>query len=62
MLSDKRAKRRTRAALLTLAGLKAWIRFVNHVETAFTAHDLAVAVTVLERFQRAADFHRIISD
>jgi hypothetical protein len=35
--------------LSTLAGLEAFLRLVDHIDAAFAAHDLAIAVTRLER-------------
>ena len=46
---------------LTLARLKAGIRLVDNVKTALATHDLAVAMTVFQRFKRAADFHDLRS-
>ena len=43
--------------VLPLTRLKTWIRLVDDVKTAFTANNLAIAVTVLQRFQRATNFH-----
>ena len=43
---------------LALAGLEALLRLVDHVDAAFTAHDLAIAVTLLERAERVTDLHR----
>ena len=42
---------------LALTGLEARVGLVDHVEAALAAHDLAIAVTVLERPERAANFH-----
>jgi hypothetical protein len=45
--------------VLTLARFKTRVSFINHVKTTLTTHNLAIAVTVLQRFQRAANFHRL---
>jgi hypothetical protein len=36
---------------------EAWVGLVDDVNAALTAHDLAVTVARLERFERRADFH-----
>ena len=45
----------------TLTGLVALLRLVDHIDAAFTAHDLAIAMTVLQRAERVCNFHRSIS-
>ena len=42
----------------TLTGLIALLRLVDHIDAAFTAHDLAIAVTRLERAERIRNLHR----
>jgi hypothetical protein len=42
----------------TLTGLKALLRLVDHIDAAFTAHDLAIAMTRLQRAERIRNFHR----
>ena len=37
--------------------LEARIGLVDDIDDALAAHDLAIAVTTLERLERAADFH-----
>jgi hypothetical protein len=44
-----------RSALL---GLEARVGLVDHIDPALAAHDFAVAMAALQRFQRGADFHR----
>lgn len=44
-------------AILALAGFKTWVCLIDYVKTAFATDNLAVAVTVLQRFQRATNFH-----
>lgn len=41
-----------------LAGLVFLLRLVDHVDPALAAHDLAIAVALLERAQRISDLHR----
>ena len=45
--------------LLALTGFEAALRLVDDVDAALTAHDTAIAVTLLERAERVLDFHRI---
>ena len=40
-----------------LTGFETTLRFVDHVNAAFAAHDTAIAVAVLERTQRVFDLH-----
>ena len=40
-----------------LAGFEPTLRFVDHVNAAFSAHNTAVAVPVLERAERIANLH-----
>jgi hypothetical protein len=47
---------RTQASL-ALAGFETRVGLVNDVDAAFAAHNLAVGVTVLERFDGGGDFH-----
>jgi hypothetical protein len=42
---------------LALAGFEARVRLVNDVDAALAAHNLAVGVTILERFDGRGDFH-----
>ena len=42
---------------LALTSFKALLRLVDHVDAAFTANDLAIAVTRLQRAERVCDFH-----
>ena len=44
-------------ARLALTGFVTALRLVNDVYAAFTAHDTAVAVTLLERAERVFDLH-----
>ena len=46
---------------LALTGFKAALRLVDDVDAALTAHDTAIAVTLLERAERVLDFHRDLS-
>ena len=41
-----------------LTGLVALLRLVDHIDAAFTAHDLAIAMTLLERAERVCNLHR----
>src|SRR3954468_9555986 len=45
-----------------LLGFEARVRLVDDVDHALAAHELAVAVTRLERLERASDLHDLISD
>ena len=45
----------------TLTSLEATLRLVDHIDAAFTAHDLAIAVTLLERAERVTDLHMVFS-
>ena len=45
------------AALLTLTGFITLLRLVDHIDAALAAHDLAVAVTQLQRAERVFDLH-----
>lgn len=47
---------------LALARFEATLSLVDHVDAALTAHNAAITVTVLQRFNRAADFHRSLSE
>src|SRR5579862_9680820 len=50
--------RGTRSGLSSaLLGLEARVRLVDDVDDALAAHELAVAVTRLERLERASDLH-----
>ena len=44
--------------VLALTGLVALLRLVDHIDAAFTAHNLAIAVTRLQRAERVRNFHR----
>src|ERR1700754_4869149 len=44
-----------------LLGFEARVGLVDHVDAALAAHELAVAVTRLERLERASDLHGPIS-
>ena len=46
---------------LALLGLEARVRLVDDVDDALAAHELAVAVTRLQRLQRASDLHGTVS-
>ena len=41
----------------TLTGFEPALRLVDHVDAAFSAHNTAVAVPVLERAERIANLH-----
>ena len=43
--------------VLALARLKTALGFVDHVNPAATPHDATISMPVLQRFDRAADFH-----
>src|SRR5665213_1325069 len=45
------------AAVLALSGFEARIGLVDDVDAALAAHDHAVLVALLERFERIGDFH-----
>jgi hypothetical protein len=40
-----------------LLGFEAWVDFVDDVNPAFTAHDLARSMACFQGFDRAFDFH-----
>ena len=42
---------------LTLTRFKAWVGLANDIDTTFATHNLAVGVTVFERFKGGYDFH-----
>jgi hypothetical protein len=42
---------------LALARLVARVGLVDHIDTTFAADDLAIRVTLLERFKGGGDFH-----
>jgi hypothetical protein len=46
---------------LALLGLEARVRLVDDVDDALAAHELAVAVTRLQRLQRASNLHGTVS-
>jgi hypothetical protein len=46
---------------LTLAGLEAALRLVDHVDTPFATYDTVVAMPGTQRFERIADFHGAVS-
>src|SRR3989344_2460632 len=58
-LGSRRPRRRRQRTGKTLAllRLEARVGLVDHIDLALAAHDLAVAVTGLERLERAADLH-----
>jgi hypothetical protein len=41
----------------TLAGLVTLLRLVDHIYAAFAAHDLAIAMTRLQRAERVCNLH-----
>jgi hypothetical protein len=41
-----------------LAGLELFLGLVDHVDAALAAHNLAIAMALLERAQRILDLHR----
>ena len=43
---------------LTLAGFEPGLRFVDHIDAAFAAHDSAIAMTRFQRTERVCDFHQ----
>jgi hypothetical protein len=40
-----------------LASFELTLRLVNHVDAALAAHDATIAVALLDRAERVADFH-----
>jgi hypothetical protein len=46
---------------LTLAGLEAALRLVDHIDATFAAYDTIVAMPGAQRFERIADFHGTVS-
>ena len=50
--------RSMQCAGLALAGFKPALRLVDYIDAALTAHDAAIAVTLLERTERVSDLHR----
>jgi len=49
--------RSMQCAGLALAGFKPALRLVDYIDAALTAHDAAIAVTLLERTEGVANFH-----
>ena len=45
---------------LALACFEPALRLVDHIDTALTAHDAAVAVPALERAERVLDLHGLL--
>jgi hypothetical protein len=41
-----------------LTGFETLLRLVDHIDAALAAHDLAIAMTLLERAERVTDLHR----
>jgi hypothetical protein len=40
-----------------LLGFKAWVDFVDHIDTALAAHDLARSMACFQGLDRTFDFH-----
>lgn len=47
--------------VLALTGFEPWLRLVDHIDAALTAHDAAIAMTLLERAEGVTYLHLVVS-
>jgi hypothetical protein len=47
--------------VLALTGFEPWLRLVDYIDAALTAHDAAIAMTLLERAEGVTYLHWVVS-